>query len=207
MPTYGTLKRAQPRIEILRGFDPNEPTKLTQSHPVAAGEVVKSGQIVTEYWNSADEVYEWKVGIQLNKGADVSGTQVFFAIDDATDHDIIEAGTLPALSAIGEFEIEIPWFVDTEATAFKSDGVAKDLDSQALNSGVPVYAAFNDDTVADVSVKGSIRTKFNAETGDMIRVGFLTRNHGIKSVAATNSNVVNTSVVSLQLHQQVVTLA
>jgi hypothetical protein len=211
MPQSGTLKRAQPRIEVLRGFDPNEPTTLTQSFPVAANQNIKSGQIVSAQLAGDGVSFEWVVGIQKNKGdAGLANIRPMFAYSDATDHDILEAGTLPALSANGEFEIEIPWFAEPDVDVNGAELAAYTL-------GTPVYAAFNDDAPdggAAGDLIGYIRTATAGETGAMIRVGYLTRNHGIKDVTGnptnnipgTNSNVVNGRVVSLETHEALVTL-
>lgn len=105
MPTFGTIKRSKPRVRVLRGYDPNEPTTLMQAHPVSDGVVIKSGQVVSLNWVAANNRYEWVLGGQAN-------TIPYIALEDSTDEDVIEAGKLPALSCAGQFEIQTAYYKD-----------------------------------------------------------------------------------------------
>ena len=52
MPTFGTVKRQYPRVEVLRGYNPNETQQLSQAYPVADGVTILSGQIISKNWNA-----------------------------------------------------------------------------------------------------------------------------------------------------------
>lgn len=101
MPRSDYLRRTKPRVEVLRGWDPNEPTTFTQT--VRASEAILSGQLISLNWNSTDSVYEWELG----GGA---GRIPYIAVQDSTDEDVLECGKLTGLSCAGKFEIETAYF-------------------------------------------------------------------------------------------------
>lgn len=101
MPRSDYLRRTKPRVEVLRGWDPNEPTTFTQT--VRASEAILSGQLISLAWNNTDSVYEWELG----GGA---GRIPYIAVQDSTDEDVLECGKLTGLSCAGKFEIETAYF-------------------------------------------------------------------------------------------------
>lgn len=136
MPQFGTVKRQYPRVEVLRGFNPNEPFTLTQAYPVADGVTILSGQVISKSWNAALGQYEWVLGW-------TAGVP-FIAYNDDQDKDVLEAGTLPGLSSAGQFEIQTAfWKAADEAlfvvdTPVCPDGVTGNIKVATANDGVPV---------------------------------------------------------------------
>ena len=104
MPTFGHLKRDFPRLEVLRGFDPNEPRTQTAAYRVKSGQTILSGMVVTPTWNAADNVYEWTVGMES------ATAPVYFALQDSADADVLEAGNLVGLSCAGQFELQTAFY-------------------------------------------------------------------------------------------------
>jgi hypothetical protein len=152
-------------LEVLRGFNPNEPQTFTQAYPVGAGVTILSGQVVYALWNGTTLQYEWQLGW-------VAGAVPYFALNDSTDEDVIETGNLVALSCSGKFELQ---------TAFFKTG-------DTFNADVPLTPD---------GVTGNVKaTTVGGSAASAPIVGFVTRNHGLKSLVGVNSNVTNTNVIS-----------
>lgn len=110
MVNYGISTRSKPRIEVLKGFDPNEPFSRRDSHPVAANQGIKSGMVISKWWNATTSRYEWVKGVDVTTLGQDANVQVFFALQDETDHDVVNSGLLTGLSSSGQFEIETGYF-------------------------------------------------------------------------------------------------
>jgi len=151
---YGTVQRVHPRVRVLRGYNPNEPQTLTQSLPVATAVTILSGQVISPKWNSVTSQNEWVLG------KDSAATLVYIALKDSADLDVLSAGTLPALSCAGKFEIQTPFYKtgDTynEGVFLTADGVTGDLKATTAVSINDIY-------------------------------GVVTRQHGVTSIAAEDS--------------------
>lgn len=190
MPTFGTIKSVKPRIEVLRGFNPQEPHTRTHSLPVADGEIIRSGMAVIPVYNAVEDRHEW----QLPTSAELSAqTQVYFAYNHSADEDVIEAGTLPALSSTGQFEIETGYFIESD------DGVAGTYDAFEVGSRLTVCDETSANAAAGLaagSLKGYIRLVSSVDA-DVPVVGRLTRQRGFKSLAGIHSNAQDLNVVSL----------
>jgi hypothetical protein len=136
MPQHGYIKRSKPRVEVLRGYNPNEPHTLSQSHPVKANVTIKSGQVISLTWVGGNSRYEWQLGC-------ADGLMGYIALQDwdqsvtgglgafGYDPDVIEAGKLTGLSCAGQFEIQTAYFKTGESypmdQALTFDGVTGDL--------------------------------------------------------------------------------
>lgn len=132
MPLHGQIKRSKPRIRVLRGYNPNEPHTLTQTHPVKDAVTVLSGQIISLAWNSSTSKYEWVLGMG-------SGDTPYIALQDwdksqtaglgqfGYDPDVQEAGKLTGLSCAGEFEVQTAYF-------YRSDTYPMDAKLTAVNT-------------------------------------------------------------------------
>jgi len=179
MPQFGQVYRTNPRVTVLRGYDPNEPTTLTQHAPVQEGITIESGQVISLSWNAVKGVDEWVLGC-------APGVLPYIALQDynemigstgiGRDEDVIEAGKLTGLSCAGDFEIETAHF-DSEGTY--------NVDTPLTFDGVT-----GDVTVGTLGV-------------DTI-LGFVTRNHGVKNLDRINSGVDNKDVISFQTNLTVV---
>jgi hypothetical protein len=139
MPTYGIIQRAKPRLTVLRGYDPQEPTTRLASYPVADGVVIKSGQVISLKWNATEGRDEWVLGVLTD---DAIIRTPYIALNDSTDEDVIEAGTLPALSCAGQFELRMGFFKDGDTynqdIPLTFDGVTGNVKATTWASGAPV---------------------------------------------------------------------
>lgn len=158
---------------MLRGFNPNEPHTLTQAFPVKDGVTILSGQVVSLEWNGTLSQYEWTLGWQ-------AGRLPYIAYNDSQDEDVLEADKLPALSSLGQFEIQTAFWKDADEASFVVD--------------VPVGP---DGTTGDIKVA-------TLESGEPI-MGYVTRIHGAEDLGPTgegnngqnsSAEVVNLKVVT-----------
>lgn len=135
--TTGTITRSAPRVRVLRGYNPNEPHTLTRALPVKTGVTIKSGQFISPWWNATTSEYNWVLGL------DGATTEGFIALKDSTDTDVASAGTLPALSCAGQFEIQTPFFKtgDTynSGVYLTADGVTGNLKATTLAAAAHIF--------------------------------------------------------------------
>ena len=171
-------------MEVLRGFNPNEPQTLTQAYPVADGVTVLSGQVVSLVYDDAyvgkhKWVLGWTAGIPyiaINDWAPSTGL--------GADADVMEAGKLPALSSAGQFEIQTPFWANS---------------ADALQTGG------GGDFVIDAPVGPAAKTGYikvvALESGIPI-MGYVTRHRGPLFLGPTGegNNGVNSSAVAANLH-------
>lgn len=186
MPLHGQLKRTNARVEVLRGYNPNEPQTLTQSHPVASGVTVKSGQVVYLKWNSTAARYEWKLGCEDGKVPyialqdwDTSGTTGLGSF--GYDPDVIEAGKLTGLSCAGKFEIQTPYFYAS--------------DTYPMDAPLTYVPNNGSDVATGSGALGSLR---RAAAGEPV-VGYVSRTSGQNSptdLSGVNSHVTNKDVIT-----------
>ena len=174
MPRFGTVKRQYPRVEVLRGFNPNEPFTLSAAYPVADGVTIQSGQVISLANNpDGDGLTKWILGW-------VAGIP-YIAYNDwnestGKDEDVLEAGKLPGLSCLGQYEIQTAFWKEADEASFvpgtpvSPDGVTGDIKVGALESGVPI-------------------------------MGYVTRNRGALNLGPTGAgnNGVNSAAVNLDV--------
>lgn len=137
MPRSDYIRRAKPRVEVLRGWDPNEPTTFTQT--ARASETILSGQVISLAWDATDGVYEWELGSADNRIP-------YIAVQDDQDEDVLECGKLTGLSSAGKFEIETAYFTDdTYAvdTIVTYDGTTGDITPAAADEDIMGYVTRN----------------------------------------------------------------
>lgn len=193
MPTFGHLKRDFPRLEPLRGYDPNEPQTQTAAYRVKAGEIILSGMVISPVWNSSDSVYEWQQGVGTS--LDVP---VYFALQDSEDADVVEAGNLVGLSCAGQFEIEIAFFKEddtyNEGTLLT---VGLTTDDWTLTAGKAAAAPKEGGATRSATTNnGSGYVKALAAGGTSVIVGQVTRAASSGSAGTVNSlNGINSNVV------------
>lgn len=214
MPTFGHLKRDFPRLEVLRGFDPNEPRTQTAAYRVKSGETILSGMVITPRWNAGDSVYEWAVGI----GAVSDYYPIYFALQDSTDEDVLEAGNLVGLSCAGQFELQTA-FYDPADTYNEGSLLTACLDATDEAIAAAVLTALGRSSGAGdgkgfVTVVSNPRTL--SEGGDNTLapvIGQVTRaaSNGsttVESIDGINSNVVFKSVITFRtMYQPAIAIA
>jgi hypothetical protein len=202
MPTYGHLKRDFPRLRVPRGFNPNEPFTQTSAYRVKDGEpTILSGMVISPVWNPTDSVYEWVMGV------DAATTPVYFALQDATDEDVLEAGNLVGLSCAGQFELQTAFF-DPAGTYVEGTLLTYAADSDGLTLPAAVAAALNGRSASSANGAGLLKTTTAGPTvtivGQVVHSVSTTGTAGVvQSVNGTNSNVVFKDVISFRTFYQV----
>lgn len=183
MPTFGTIQRNYPKLEVLRGFDPNEPRTRQISYPISAtatngtNGVIMSGQVISLWYNSTLNREEWVLGVAT------AGATPHFALQDWNDADVVESGVLTGLSCSGQFEPQTGYFDGNTGLLFgNGSGVA-------AASGTPVTnAAYNPDVPLTFStvIYGNITTTTLGSGVPVI--GFVSRNRGPLNLNGPGSN-------------------
>jgi len=157
-------QRDYPRLVVLSGYRANEPQHLRAAYPVGVdgnGDeyVILSGQIITPYDDSG--TIKWQLGFGSGDHTDIADCYV--ALNDSTDEDVIEAGTLVGLSCAGMFEFQTGFFKASDPAFAVGDVLfADDNGDVALEADAPAGAP---------------------------RIGQVTRRAGPFDISAENSNV------------------
>ena len=173
MPRFGTVKRQNPRVEVLRGFNPNEPFTLTQAYPVADGVTIQSGQVISlAHDPDGDGLDKWILG-WVSGIPDIAYND--WNVTTGKDEDVLEAGKLPGLSSTGQFEIQTAFFSGDEADFVPGapvgpDAATGDIKVTTVGSAVPI-------------------------------MGYVTRNRGALNLGPTGAgnNGVNSAAVNLDV--------
>lgn len=131
--------RAGLRLTIHRGGVGNRPNRLSASAPVASGETILSGMVISLVASAG--VNEWVRGIT----EDSLPNSIYLAVDDSTDGDVAAAGSLQGLSVRGDYEVSTSQFktgvsytVGTELTYDAATGKVKPAAAEDLVIGVVV---------------------------------------------------------------------
>lgn len=103
MPQHGHFTLPKPELGVLRGYDPNEPTKFQQAEVPKSDAAIKSGMVISKSYESGQ--YVWVKGGQ-------AGATPYMALENQTDFDVIECGKLVALSCAGEFVFATGYYKD-----------------------------------------------------------------------------------------------
>jgi len=161
--TYGIYQRQAPRVNILRGWQGNEPQMFTFSAPVTSGVTIQSGQVISLTSGA------WVLGC-------AAGKEPFIAYHDSTDTDVQSSGTLLGLSCAGHFEIETGWF----------DGTKVYVDSSPLKAdsgATPILGTGNNYQATGITGQITLGTLGTAED----TIGFA-RAGGVQDRVLTNSS-------------------
>lgn len=186
----GYYLKKYPSVQILRGWDPQEPTTLATSHPIAtdaAGDFkdIADGQIIS--LNKAGTA--WVLGVednptaaQINSIAIAQDSSDLWDVQDACNtwdyKDANTVGSLVGLSCTGKFRIATPYFAK-----FKTGGEA-----YVYTAGTPITFCKHGekfDTLTPDSTTPGALTKANisgvgfirpAEQGDVV-IGIVAETH------------------------------
>ncbi len=132
--------RAGLRLTIHRGGVGNRPNRLSASAPVADGETILSGQVMTLVRNATLSRNEWVRGVTGSSQANT----YYIAVDDSTDGDVLAAGSLQGLSVRGDYEISTSQFKAGESYVV-GDPLTPDADTGTLKK-----ATAGDEVIAHV---------------------------------------------------------
>lgn len=138
MPGIGPYKRSYPRLNVLRGWDPQQPNHFASDAPVAddAAEIL-SGMVISKKYNATTGLWEWQRGWETGNGIP------HFAIEDGDNYDSAEAGILNGLSCAGQFRIRTPFYTETavdlnEGALLVPDGTTGKVKAVANAAGILV---------------------------------------------------------------------
>lgn len=140
MPRSGYITRTNPRVEVLRGYDPNEPTTFTQTHPVASGVTIESGMVVYLEWDGSTQ-YEWVLdpagtpGVEEIPYVALQDWNPAAGAGEGYDPDAVEAGKLTGLSCAGQFEIQTAHYETGTYT------MGEEVAAEGTNGNIKVAAA------------------------------------------------------------------
>jgi hypothetical protein len=102
---FGYYQAPFPKGQVLRGWDPQNPTKQTTALPVkkvgSKPELIYSGQII-----SSGNDGKWTKGVP----ADATKFILAFAQDSSHDFNVVNAGTLVGLSLTDSYTFATPFF-------------------------------------------------------------------------------------------------
>lgn len=146
MSLFGTHnKRTHARLEVPRGFDPTLPSTFTQTAPVMTGVVIKSGQAIVLMPDNAHPSQPGRLAWTLADSALHAANDIFIALQDSTDEDIIGTDKLTGYATAGQFEFESAFFkADDTYTAgltnltIGTGATAGALRATAIGSGLPI---------------------------------------------------------------------
>jgi hypothetical protein len=142
MAKYGHYRRANKRLNVLRGYTGNEPQSLTRTAKPKANEGILSGQLI-----SIDSNGEWVKGVP-------TGKMPYFAYHDQSDTDVVSSGLLLGLSCAGDFEIETS-HIDA-AGVYNDDTPLAAMTAGDVGKITPTtFAATGNDIIGFVSRKGT----------------------------------------------------
>jgi hypothetical protein len=110
---YDTYYRTKPKLQILQGWDPNEPRTRARSAPIQSGATIYSGHIIALEWNSSDSVWEWVLADSADAEHRKQAPHV--AQDDGDAVDVRGSGQLVGLSCSGQFEFQSGYFTNPGA--------------------------------------------------------------------------------------------
>lgn len=118
------FKRAKLPMQVLRGFNPTEPTKLSSLAPPKADEEIYAGMVMVK------EAGEFRIATSAEAASATSeGTSFYIALHDYDSHDVQASGGLVGLDCSDDYEIQtgyfdpdITWAVDLPVTV-GDDGV------------------------------------------------------------------------------------
>lgn len=169
---YGIQKRDKTRLRFVKGYDGQNSLKLQDVLPIYNNGLVRSGMIVSKFYNSATSRYEWKIGL-------IAGATPYIAENDYDDNDVLGAGGLiTAYPLNSEIEVQTAFFSDADGTDI---GVAT---SDA--------ASFDEDAALTAIEAGQTGAGCLCIAGsNKAIIGYLSGGHisGLLDVAGENTNV------------------
>ena len=155
---FGTQnQRVKPRLEVLRGFDPTQPNTLTHTAPVHTGVTIKSGQAIVLV---ADDDHPSDPGRDSWTLADYDTSahrtaDIYIALQDSADEDVVGADGLTGYNTAGEFEFESGYFDSasyaTGQTLLTISTTAGNLATTTIGSGKPIIGKISRRSPKDIS--------------------------------------------------------
>lgn len=114
---YGTSRRvmrAKLPVQVLRGFSPTEPNKLSSSAPPIDDEGIKEGMVLIKATGDVSGVSTagaYRKAIATDAPVTASeGSSFFIALQDQDSHDVQASGKLVGLDCSDDYEIQSGYF-------------------------------------------------------------------------------------------------
>jgi hypothetical protein len=138
MPSIGVKKRTKPRVRILKGFDPMNPSAPSRTERVKTGETILSVQVISLVFNADDSVYEWIRGWDLVNSKGVP----YIADSDSADFDVVDAEKLkgwdPRTPAVIQTAFWKTGQTFVEGDELSPDALTGNLRKKVADDGYPV---------------------------------------------------------------------
>jgi len=115
------VERDKLPLQVVRGYSPTEPNKLSVLLPSIDDEAIKEGMLVVRKTGTIGGVTS-QIGFKKSAAADSQTyTSVYIALHDQDSHDVQEAGgKLVGLDCSDDYEVQTGYF-DADGTAFAVD--------------------------------------------------------------------------------------
>jgi len=154
MPGVGFYQRTKPRVNVPKGWDPQQPNHFASLAPVKAATTILSGQVISKKYNATTGVWEWNLGWESGNGIP------HIAVQDYDQHDVAEAGVLNGLSCSGQFRIRTAYFKTSPAVPYYEgallvpDGVTGDIKAVANAAGIVVMGVVSNNMYGPLDISG-----------------------------------------------------
>lgn len=111
------ISRDRVPVQVLRGFNPTEPGKLSSLAPPIDGEAIRSGMVIvkdTGLVNGASRAGAFRKAIATDApGATNESVSYYIALHDQDSHDAQAAGGIVGLDCADDYEIATGYFDKT----------------------------------------------------------------------------------------------
>jgi hypothetical protein len=195
MADYGITKRFtrdKLPLQVLTGFFPTEPVKLSSLAPCIDGEAIKSGMAIVKGTGTIGGISA-QVGWKKAAAADaISSKSVYIALQDQDDMSVQASGKLVGLDCSDKFEVQTGYYYTTTDWAV-DDAITVGIDGSS-NKGFFVKAVNTTDGGAGDYIVGRI-TAIGGDTNKAISylpsaTGTANVNGLVPSTTAANSLVI-----------------
>lgn len=195
----GHYQDTYPRGYVLDGWDPQNPTKMTKSLPVAV-EATPSGRVAPQFIWPGMVITPSKDGTHWVRGVEKETTPTVVAIaqDASTDFDVLSADSLVGLLCSDSFKIASPFFARGEGN--------KNL----YKTGTTITFCTNDEkenrTVNGSEVELSLSGFFKPAAKDSVVIGTViaqfTGKNGAQAVSTESEPTTTNSLCAAQPLQE-----
>lgn len=142
---FGVKKRDKIRLTFRHGFDGQQSTKLKESLHIYGDSQIRSGMIISKFYNSANQRYEWKIGL-------IAGATPFIAEQDYDEFDVRGAGgVLTGYNLSSEIEVLTGWVVLGTEANWDDDKPVTAIAEGQNNAGCITLATTNDPIIGYLS--------------------------------------------------------
>lgn len=173
--------RAGLRLTIHRGGVGQRPNRLSATHPVADGETILSGMVMTLIREAGAN--KWVRGVALASQPNA----YYVAVDDSTDGDVVASGTLQGLSVRGDYEVSTSQFKAGESY------VVGDLLTPDADTGLFKKATTGDIAIAQVVKDYDGPVDLGASFTDLVPTPATTISSGVQGGLYTRPRETNAS--------------